>query len=57
MDERITKFLPVFVGILLPLLLVLTNMIWNYASILLTMAALVWFGFALILLSPAAVKD
>ena len=53
MDERLLKFLPVFVGILLPLLLLFTNMVWNYAGILLTMAAIVWIGFALVLLTPS----
>jgi len=39
---------------LVPLLLILTNALWSYASILLTMVAIVWFGFALVLLTPGA---
>jgi len=54
MDERLSKFLPFVVGILVPLLLILTNALWSYASILLTMVAIVWFGFALVLLTPGA---
>ncbi len=57
MDERLAKFLPVFLGILLPLILVFSNMVLNYASILLTIAALVWFGFGLILLAPPATES
>ena len=47
-----SKALPVFVGVILPLLLILTNTLWNYAGILLTIAALVWLGFAVVLLGP-----
>ena len=43
-------------GILVPLLLILTNSIWNYTSILLTMLALVWIGFALVLLTPSSAE-
>lgn len=53
MDPRISKALPFVLGILVPLLLILTNSIWSYTSILLTMAALVWIGFALVLLTPS----
>ena len=57
MDPRLSKFLPLFIGILLPLILILTNSIWNYAGILLTIAALVWIGFALVLLTPSAAES
>lgn len=53
MGERLAKVLPVFVGVIVPLLLILTNTLWNYAGILLTITALVWLGFAVILLGPA----
>ncbi len=53
MGERLSKVLPVFVGVIVPLLLILTNTLWNYAGILLTITALVWLGFAVILLGPA----
>lgn len=53
MDPRLAKFLPVFVGVLLPLILILTNAVWNYGTILLTITSLVWIGFALVLLTPS----
>jgi len=53
MNERLSKDLPFLIGILLPLLLILTNTLWNYAGILLTMAAIIWIGFALVLLTPS----
>ena len=53
MAGRLSRFLPPFVGIGVPLILLLTNAIWNYASILLTMVVLVWLGFAIIFLSPS----
>ena len=56
MDPRLSKALPYILGILVPLLLILTNAIWSYASILLTMLALVWIGFALVLLTPAGAE-
>jgi len=56
MDPRLSKALPLILGILVPLLLILTNSIWSYASILLTMAALVWIGFALVLLTPSSAE-
>jgi len=56
MDPRLSKALPLLLGILVPLLLILTNSIWSYASILLTMAALVWIGFALVLLTPSSAE-
>jgi len=54
MGERLSKFLPLFVGIVLPLLLIGTNMVWNYTSILLTIIAIMWLGFAIVFLSPSA---
>ena len=53
MAGRLSRFLPPFVGVGVPLILLLTNAIWNYASILLTMVVLVWLGFAIIFLSPS----
>jgi len=53
MGDPRSRFLPAFLGVGLPLLLLVTNAIWNYASILLTMVVLVWFGFAIIFLSPS----
>ena len=53
MGERLSKFLPVLVGIILPVALILTNVVWNYASILLTITAIVWIGFAILFLSPS----
>jgi len=53
MARLLSRFLPVFVGVGIPILLLLTNAIWNYASILLTMVALVWLGFAIIFLGPS----
>ena len=52
MGERLSKFLPVFVVILVPLLLILANTIWN-VNILITIAALVWLGFGLVFLAPS----
>ncbi|HEV8595589.1 MAG TPA: hypothetical protein VGR51_08685 [Thermoplasmata archaeon] len=52
MGDRLSKVFPVFVGVILPLLVIFTNAIWNYASIVLTIAALVWIGFAVVLLGP-----
>jgi len=54
MGERLSKFLPLFVGIVIPLLLIGTNMVWNYAGILLTILAIMWLGFAIVFLSPSA---
>jgi len=54
MGERLSKFLPLFVGIVVPLLLIGTNMVWNYTSILLTILAIMWLGFAIVFLSPSA---
>jgi len=56
MDPRLSRFLPLFVGVFLPLILILTNSIWNYAGILLTIASLVWIGFALVLLTPSGAQ-
>ncbi|HKZ63503.1 MAG TPA: hypothetical protein VJ400_03570 [Thermoplasmata archaeon] len=53
MNERLSKALPFIIGLFVPLLLILTNTLWNYAGILLTMAAIVWIGFALVLLTPS----
>ena len=54
MGERLSKFLPLFVGIVVPLLLIGTNMVLNYAGILLTIFAIMWLGFAIVFLSPSA---
>ena len=54
MGERLSKFLPLFVGIVVPLLLIGTNMVWNYTSILLTIVAIMWLGFAVVFLAPSA---
>lgn len=53
MAERRSQVVPVVVGILVPLLLILTNSVWGYAGILLTIGALVWLGFAIVLLIPS----
>lgn len=52
MGERFSRAWPVAVGVVAPLLLILTNTLWNYAGILLTIAAVIWLGFATILLAP-----
>ena len=52
MGERLSKFLPVFVGIFIPVILIALNTIWN-VNILITIAALLWIGFALVFLAPS----
>ncbi len=54
MGERLSRTLPVLVGVVAPLALLVTNMVWNYGTILLTILALVWLGFAVVLLAPSA---
>ncbi|MBI4415994.1 MAG: hypothetical protein HY557_03315 [Euryarchaeota archaeon] len=54
MGERLSRALPVLVGVVAPLALLVTNMVWNYGTILLTILALVWLGFAVVLLAPPA---
>lgn len=52
MADRLQKAYPILVGLFLPVLLIVTNTMWNYAGILLTIAAIVWLGFAVVLLAP-----
>ena len=53
MGERISRAIPIVAGLVAPLALLLTNAVWAYGGILLTIASLVWIGFAVVLLAPA----
>ena len=53
MGERLSRAIPVVAGLVAPLALILTNALWGYGGILLTIASLVWIGFAVVLLAPA----
>lgn len=53
MGERTSRAIPVVAGLVAPLTLLLTNAVWSYGGILLTIASLVWIGFAVVLLAPA----
>jgi len=53
MGERISRAIPILAGLVTPLALLLTNAVWAYGGILLTIASLVWIGFAVVLLAPA----
>jgi len=53
MGERISRAIPIVAGLVAPLTLLLTNAVWSYGGILLTIASLVWIGFAVVLLAPA----
>jgi hypothetical protein len=52
-EEWFNRFLYVFVGLAVPLILLGTNLLWNYGTILLTIVTIIWIGFALLLLSPS----
>lgn len=54
MANLLSRLLPFIVGIVVPLVLLLTNTVWRYGTVLLTMASIVWIGFALVLLTPSA---
>lgn len=54
MGERTSRAFPVVAGLVVPLALILTNAVWGYGGILLTIASLVWIGFAVVLLAPGA---
>ena len=54
MPNLLSRLLPFLLGIVVPLVLLLTNTIWSYGTVLLTMASIVWIGFALVLLTPSA---
>ena len=53
MGERTARAIPIVAGLVVPLTLLLTNAVWAYGGILLTIASLVWIGFAVVLLAPA----
>ena len=56
MGERISRAIPIVAGLVAPLMLLLTNAVWSYGGILLTIASLVWIGFAVVLLAPAGAQ-
>jgi len=53
MEETTRKMLYFFIGIILPIILIVISFLPTYGNILLTMIALVWLGFAILMLSPA----
>jgi hypothetical protein len=53
MEETSRKMLYFFIGIIVPIILVGVSFLPTYGNILLTMVALVWLGFAILMLSPA----
>lgn len=52
MADAFRKWYPILLGLVLPIALIATNTVWNYAGILLTIASIAWLGFAVILLAP-----
>jgi hypothetical protein len=52
MEETSRKTLYFFIGIILPIILIGLSFFPGYGNILLTMVALVWLGFAILLVSP-----
>jgi hypothetical protein len=53
MEETSRKMLYFFIGIILPIILIGVSFLPTYGNILLTMVALVWLGFSILMLSPA----
>ncbi len=53
MAEGTTRAIPIVAGLVAPLALLLTNAVFAYGGILLTVTSLVWIGFAVLLLAPA----
>jgi ribulose-phosphate 3-epimerase len=53
MEETSRKTLYFFMGIIVPMILIGVSFLPTYGNILLTMVALVWLGFAILMLSPA----
>lgn len=53
MADRTPRAIPIVVGLVTPLALLLTNTMWSYGGILLSIAAVVWIGFAAVLLAPS----
>jgi len=53
MEERTRKAFYFFIAIILPIILIVISLIPGFANILLTIVALVWLGFAILLVSPA----
>lgn len=51
-QDWLTRVLYILITLLGPLAVILTNAIWDYGGILLTIAMMVWIGFSLVLLSP-----
>ena len=53
MEETTRKAVYFFIGIILPLILIGVSFIPAIANILLTFFAIVWLGFAILLVTPA----
>jgi len=53
MEETTRKAIYFFIGIILPLILIGVSFIPAVANILLTVLAMVWLGFAIMLVTPA----
>ena len=53
MEETTRRALNFFIGIILPIILIGVSFLPGYGNILLTMVALVWLGFAILMMSPA----
>ncbi len=52
MEENTRKILYFFIGVILPLILIIVSFIPGINNILLTMMALVWLGFAIFIINP-----
>lgn len=52
MADTLRRSFPMLLGLVLPVALILTNTVWNYGGILLTIGAIVWLGFSVLLLAP-----
>ncbi len=53
MEEDSRKILTFFLGIILPVILIVVSFLPGVGNILLMMIALVWLGFAILLVGPA----
>ena len=53
MEDRSRKALYFFVGIIIPLIMIVVGVVPNVGNILLTIIGMVWLGFSILLVSPA----
>jgi hypothetical protein len=56
MVELRTRLFPIVAGLVIPLALLITNAVWGYGGILLTIASVVWIGFAVVLITPGGAQ-